>query len=52
MALEAKTEVTELFEYQVVGLVTDNEKNAAHESDKNLTVYGCSSHWLNLKVFH
>lgn len=27
------------------------------ESDRNLTVYGCSSHWLNLlgqnvKVFH
>lgn len=63
MALEAKTEAAELFECQVVWLVTDNENKMqlmgenVQESDRNLTVYGCSSHWLNLlgqnvKVFH
>ena len=44
----------EQFQCKVTGVVTDNEKKMVAmkqnlvETDPELTVYGCSAHWLNL----
>lgn len=47
-------EAAEKFHCKVTGVVTDNEKKMVAmkqnlvETDPELTVYGCSAHWLNL----
>ena len=47
-------EATESFDCNIIGVVTDNEKKmqvmkeSLKETNLDLTVYGCSAHWLNL----
>jgi hypothetical protein len=53
VAQEAISTATEQYQCTVTGVVTDNEKMVAmkqnlHDSNPELTVYGCSAHWLNL----
>ena len=54
VAQEAISTVTEQYQCTVTGVVTDNEKKMVamkqnlHDSNPELTVYGCSAHWLNL----
>jgi hypothetical protein len=54
VAQDAIKEASEQYQCTVTGVVTDNEKKIVamkqnlKESDPDLTVYGCSAHWLNL----
>ena len=54
VAQEAISTATEQYQCTVTGVVTDNEKKMVvmkqnlHDSNPELTVYGCSAHWLNL----
>ena len=54
VAQEATSTATEQYQCTVTGVVTDNEKKMVamkqnlHDSNPELTVYGCSAHWLNL----
>ena len=54
IAQDSMKEASEQFQCKVTGVVTDNEKKMVAmkqnlvESDPELTVYGCSAHWLNL----
>ena len=51
---DAIKEAKETYDCKVTGVVTDNEKKMEvmkqnlKEADPDLTVYGCSAHWLNL----
>lgn len=54
VAQDAIDKATEQYQSIVTGVVTDNEKKMVAmkqnlvESNPDLTVYGCSAHWLNL----
>ena len=54
IAQDSIKEAGEKFQCKVTGVVTDNEKKMVAmkqnlvETDPELTVYGCSAHWLNL----
>ena len=54
VAEEAISTATQQFQCSVTGVVTDNEKKMVamkqnlQDSNPELTVYGCSAHWLNL----
>ena len=54
IAKDAMTLAQEEYGCKVIGIVTDNEKKmevmktSLKEADQNLSVYGCSAHWLNL----
>ena len=54
VALDSIKDAKESYECNITGEVTDNEKKMRvmksnlKDSDPESTVYGCSSHWLNL----
>ena len=54
IAQDSMKEAADQFQCKVTGVVTDNEKKMVAmkqnlvETDPELTVYGCSAHWLNL----